>query len=288
MVPPVRDLTDKRSDFVVMRKEVMYDEYLEFARGLALEAGAIMVKYYGKKPEETIKDDKTIVTIADKEINDLVIRRVHERYSDHDIDGEEASHRANQSLYVWVCDPIDGTNPFAMEIPISVFSLALVKDGESLVGVVYDPFNKKMYSAQKGGGAFCNDRPIHVSDQTLEPTSRINFDWWSAAEYNIMPVIHKMTKETGAYALSPGSTTHMAMKVADGSFVASIFPGAEGKNVDIAAAKVIVEEAGGKVTDFWGNEQRYDQDIDGAIVSNGIVHDQIVGYLQDLKNGRGE
>lgn len=261
----------------------MYDEYLDFAKDLANEAGAAMLKYYGNKPQTNIKDDKTIVTIADKEINDLVIRRVHERYPDHDIDGEEASHKANQSSYVWVCDPIDGTNPFAMEIPISVFSLALVKDGESLVGVVYDPFNKKMYSAQKGGGAFCNNDSIHVSDHTLAPVSRINFDSWSAAEYDIMPVIHRITKETGVYALSPGSVTHMAMKVADGSFVANIFPGTEEKNVDIAAAKVIVEEAGGKVTNLWGNEQRYDQNIDGAIVSNGVVHDQIVGYLQNLK-----
>ncbi len=266
----------------------MYDNYLEFAKDLAHDAGVIMLKYYGKQPKETIKDDKTIVTIADQEINDLIISRVHEKYPDHDIDGEEASHKANQSSYVWVCDPIDGTNPFAMEIPISVFSLALVKNGESLVGVVYDPFNKKLYSAQKGGGAFCNDHPVYVSDQILGSMNRINFDSWSAADYDIVPIIDKLTKETGVYALSPGSTTHMAMKVADGSFVASIFPGTKGKNVDIAAAKVIVEEAGGKVTNLWGDEQRYDQDIDGAIVSNGVVHDQIVGYLQNLRTSQGK
>ena len=261
----------------------MYDEYLDFAKSIAEESGAIMLKYYGTKPQASVKDDKTIVTIADEEINDLVIKRVHERYPNHDIDGEEASHKANQSSYVWVCDPIDGTNPFAMEIPISVFSLALVKDGEPLVGVIYDPFNKKMYSAQKGSGAFCNDSPIHVSNETLAPMNRINFDFWSTAAYDIMDTVRILTKETGVYALSPGSTTHMAMKVADGSFVASIFPGTKGKNVDIAAAKVIVEEAGGKVTNLWGDEQRYDQDIDGAIVSNGIVHDELVRYLSTVK-----
>lgn len=259
----------------------MYQDYLEFAKLLAYEAGSIMLKYYGQKPEETIKDDKTIVTIADKEINDMVITRVHEKYPDHDIDGEEASHKANDSSSVWVCDPIDGTNPFAMEIPLSVFSVAFVVDGEPLVGVVYDPFNKKLYSAQKGGGAFCNDEPIHVSDQKLETMNRINFDFWQGAGYEVIDVVARLTRETGVYALSPGSTTHMAMKVADGSFVASIFPGTKGKNVDIAAAKVIVEEAGGKVTDFFGDEQRYDQDLKGAIVSNGVVHDRIIELTRE-------
>lgn len=261
----------------------MYDEYLQFAKDLADRAGVVMLKYYGTKPQEDIKDDKTIVTVADKEINDLVIQYVNKVYPGHDIDGEEASHKANDSSYVWVCDPIDGTNPFAMEIPVSVFSIALVKDGEPLVGVVYDPFNKKLYFAQKGGGAFCNNKPIHVSDYELGPTVRVNFDWWAAAGFDVLEAVHNISSQTGAYFLSPGSTTHMAMKVADGSFVASIFPGTKGKNVDIAAAKVIVEEAGGKVTDFAGNEQRYDMDIKGALVSNGVVHDYIIGHLSKLK-----
>ena len=261
----------------------MYDEYLQFAKAIADRAGAVMLRYYGTKPSEDIKDDKTIVTIADKEINELVIESVKEAYPEHDIDGEEASHKVNGSSYVWVCDPIDGTNPFAMEIPVSVFSLALVKDGEPLVGVVYDPFNKKLYSAQKGGGAYCNTHQIHVSDQTLQPMVRVNFDWWKDAEYNIIDIVSEVSSLTGAYFLSPGSTTHMEMKVADGSFAASIFPGTKGKNVDIAAAKVIVEEAGGKVTDFTGNEQRYDEDINGALVSNGIVHDDLIKHLSKLK-----
>jgi myo-inositol-1(or 4)-monophosphatase len=260
----------------------MYNEYLEFAKALAKEAGATMRRYYGSKPEEQIKDDKTIVTIADKEINDMVIERVHERYPDHDIDGEEASHKDNASQYVWVCDPIDGTNPFAMELPVSVFSIALVKEGEPLVGVVLDPYNNKMYYAQKGGGAYCNDKKLAVSDDKLETMNRINFDYWHAAEYEVIDVVARLTRETGIYPLSPGSTTHMAMKVADGSFVASIFPGTKGKNVDIAAAKVIVEEAGGKVTDFFGNEQRYDQDIKGAVLSNGIVHEEIIKLTNEV------
>ena len=95
-----------------------------------------------------------------------------------------------------------------------------------------------------------------------------------------MTPLSKLSAETNTYMVSPGSTTHMAAMVAQGDFVASIFPGTKGKNVDIAAAKVIVEEAGGKVTDLFGEEQRYDRDIRGAIVSNGVVHDELVEIMK--------
>ena len=82
-------------------------EYLTFAKGLALEAGEAMRQYFGTKPGAHLKADNTIVTVADEEINQLVIDRVRAAYPDHDIDGEEASDRRG-SDYVWVCDPIDG------------------------------------------------------------------------------------------------------------------------------------------------------------------------------------
>jgi len=252
--------------------------YLEFAKKLAYEAGDIMKKYFGKDPEFNFKEDDMIVTIADKEVNSMVIKRVQTAYPTHAVDGEEESH-AKETDHVWVCDPIDGTNPFAMELPVSVFSLALVVDGVSIVGVIYDPFCEKLYYAAAGAGAYMNQVPLTVSQDGLVASSRINFDWWSSADYDVLTPLSKLSREKGVYLLSPGSTTHMAALVAEGQFVASVFAGTKGKNVDIAAAKVIVEEAGGRVTDLFGHEQRYDEDIKGAIVSNGIVHDEIVSYL---------
>lgn len=256
------------------------NEYLEFAKALAKEAGDVMRKYFGQSPESELKEDDTIVTIADKEINSLVIQKVKSSYPDHDIDGEEESHR-NDASHVWVCDPIDGTNPFAMELPVSVFSLALVIDGEPVIGVIYHPFTDKLYAAIKGHGATINGKSLSVSKTPLDATARLNFDWWPRAEYDILTPLKKLSAEKGFYMLSPGSTTHMAALVARGEFVASVFPGTKGKNVDIAAAKVIVEEAGGKVTDLFGNEQRYDGDIRGAISSNGLVHDELVRALKE-------
>jgi fructose-1,6-bisphosphatase/inositol monophosphatase family enzyme len=120
---------------------------------------------------------------------------------------------------------------------------------------------------------------LAVSTSGFGGKARMNFDWWPNAPYDILAPLKKLSEEQNVYLLSPGSTTHMAALVAEGEFLASVFAGTKGKNVDIAAAKVIVEEAGGKVTDLFGADQRYDGDIRGAIVSNGRIHDDVVRYL---------
>lgn len=258
-----------------------HQEWLDFAKSVALEAGDIMRKYFGKKPDSHLKANNTIVTVADEGINQLVINKVMEKYPDHDIDGEEAS-QCHGSKYVWVCDPIDGTASFAIGLPVSVFSLALVIDGQPEVGVIYAPFSERLYWAVRGQGAYLNSRPIHVSQDSLDDRVEMNVDWWPSAPWDVMQVVHDLAYEKDVYVTTIGSTTHAAALVARGEFVASVFVGTKGKNVDIAAAKVIVEEAGGKVTDLFGREQRYDQDICGTVLSNGIVHEEIVKAMRRL------
>ena len=129
-------------------------EYLEFAKEIAYEAGKIMLKYFNTKDISSYKGDKTIVTLADKEINTYLINRVKEKFPAHSVDGEE--EQFGKSDYVWVCDPVDGTAMYARNIPVAVFSLALVVNGESKVGVVYDVFTDTLYSAIKGAGAYNN------------------------------------------------------------------------------------------------------------------------------------
>jgi fructose-1,6-bisphosphatase/inositol monophosphatase family enzyme len=254
------------------------NDYLDFAKGLALRAGDIMLQHFHAEVEHTEKADKTIVTVADEAINQMVIDEVEKTYPEHSVFGEEASSD-KQSEYAWVCDPIDGTVPYANGVPISVFSLALVKDGEPVVGVVYEPFMKRMYSATKGGGAFINDELMKVSNHGLERHATINVEWWAEAAYDIDTPLHNISLETKAYVLHLGSVVSAACLVAWGRYEACVFAGTNGKNVDIAAVKVIVEEAGGKVTDIKGNEQRYDGDINGAIISNGKIHDELVEKL---------
>ncbi len=249
------------------------DEYLRFAKEIAVVAGKIMLKYFEQDNGAHYKADQTIVTLADREINDYLIDCVKKTFASHSVDGEEKSF--GESNYIWVCDPIDGTAMYARHIPVAVFSLALVIDGKPEVGVVYDPFTDNLYSAVSGRGAYKNDEKIFVNDLEFDDKKSVfNFDMWPEAPYNIYNTIIDLSKKT--YFIGIGSVIRASMAVASGEFVAAIFPGAKRKNCDIAAVKVIVEESGGKVTDIFGNEQRYDKDINGAIISNKRVHDEIV------------
>lgn len=257
------------------------EEYLEFAVDIAKKAGNIMLKYFSGDNGANYKFDQTIVTKADTEINQLLIERVKEKYPNHCVDGEE--EKFGESKYVWVCDPVDGTAMYARHIPVAVFSLALVIDGESKIGVVYDPFTNNLYHAIKGNGAYRNNEKIMVNNIMLDDMKSVShFDMWPGAEYNIYDTIKELGKET--YFIGIGSIIRACMCVANGDFNLAIFPGTKHKNCDIAAVKVIVEEAGGKVTNLFGEEQRYDQDICGAIISNGIVHEKVVKAIkEDLK-----
>lgn len=257
---------------------VNMEEYLAFAKRVAFSAGDIMLSYFDTDVAQHVKLDKTIVTVADEAINRLVLDEVATKYPEHSVFGEEASID-KQHEYAWVCDPIDGTVPYAKGLPVSVFSLALVRDGVPIVGVVYDPFAKRLYHAYSGSGAFLNDQPIRVSDAGLERHSIINVEWWPEADFDIDTACHAISLETKAYVLHLGTIINAACYVASGRYEACVFAGTTGKNVDIAAVKVIVEEAGGKVTDLYGNEQRYDQDIRGALITNGKVHDQLINKL---------
>lgn len=260
----------------------MEQEYLSFAKEVAYKAGEIMLKYFKGDNGASYKFDQTIVTKADTEINNYLIKRVKENFPTHSVDGEE--EQFGESDFVWVCDPVDGTVMYARHVPVAVFSLALVINGVSTVGVVYDPFTDNLYSAVKGNGSYKNDVRINVNDIELDDMRSVsNFDMWPKSEYNIYDSLKELGQKT--YFVSVGSVIRACMCVANGDFNVAVFPGTKHKNCDIAAAKVIVEEAGGKVTDLFGKEQRYDESINGAVISNGLVHDEVVAVLQkNLKN----
>lgn len=255
----------------------MNQKYLKFAKDIAYKAGKIMIKYFEDNSEASYKLDQTIVTKADTEINQYLIKRVKETFPTHSVDGEE--EQFGKSNYVWVCDPIDGTAMYARGIPVAVFSLALVIEGVPTIGVVYDPFTDSMYSAIKDKGAYKNDKKISVNNIELNDKKSVaNFDMWPKADYNLYDSIKELGKKT--YFVGVGSVIRACMCIATGDFNLAIFPGTTHKNCDIAAAKVIVEASGGKVTDLFGNEQRYDRDINGAVISNGKVHDEVVAVLK--------
>ena len=255
----------------------MYEEYLVFAKQIALEAGQIMKDFFNQDYEAHYKSDNTIVTEADTKINELVIKRIKEKYIDHGIYGEEASFNKEKKM-LWVCDPIDGTSMFSRGVPVAVFSLAFVVDGVPQVGVVYDPFTDSLYEAVKGYGVKCNGKSISVNDYDLNAKeSTIGYDYSPTMPFNTTDAIYPLSNKCRIGGT--GSFVHNAILVANGGFSCAVTSG--DRPYDIAAIKVIVEEAGGKVTDLNGKEQRYDREILGAVISNGLVHENLIEILRD-------
>lgn len=247
-------------------------DHLNFAQSIAKDAGKIMLRYFQIGVSYESKSDSSPVTLADKEINQHVINKITERYPTHSIIGEEDSLLQTSSEYSWVCDPLDGTRPFTYGIPINVFSLALTHQGIPILGVVYDPYMDRMYYAEKNKGAYLNNQKIRVNYQENLNKQHVGLSGQSNKLVNIITVANQININNGRIFIL-GSTVYDGIMVAAGQFIASIFTGKTAH--DIAALKIIVEEAGGKVTDLSGNEQRYDQEINGAIISNNVIHNTV-------------
>jgi len=260
---------------------MLYEDEQSFAKTLAKRAGQIMSDAFARGVSREWKEDGTPLTFADTTINKLVIDAVSQTYPEDGVWGEEESIQLDAER-LWVCDPVDGTMPFSHGLPISSFSLALVVDGRPVVGVVYDPFMDRLFSAVVGAGAFMNEEPIHVSAQETLENALIDVEGLpvgSDPAVNAKDTLIRTINNTGAHTTHYWSVILPTALVAAGQFTAAIF--GVTKPEDAAAVKVIVEEAGGTVTDLFGNEQRYDGKIKGYIASNGLVHQQLVDIIKD-------
>jgi len=253
-------------------KSQEFGSELEFATKLAEEAGDITLSQFGLTTEVVWKEDNSPLTEADTAINRLVIERVTSTYPSDGVLGEEASRESGRER-LWVVDPIDGTQPFSLGVPISTFCIALVVNKEPVLGVVYDPFQQRMYQAVKGEGAFVNGVRLHVSEATslqqnyVVVSSRMSGNYATTGEF-----CDRFAQARGK-SFNFRSIAYSCMMVASGKaveVVAGYF-----HPWDVAAVKVILEEAGAKVTDFNDRPLLYERTDGGLIVSNGLVHNEL-------------
>ena len=222
------------------------------------------------------KEDHSPVTETDLAINGIVLKTLKDLYPSHSILSEEESDFSHESEYVWICDPVDGTHNFSHGIPTATFALALVRQGAPMLGVIYDPFLDRLFSAEKGKGAFMNSSSIRVSEKPVLKSAVIGMGKMNKVR-NLFPVMEAGYGH-GASFITGLSIHYMSAMVAAGEFAASIFGGTSPH--DMTAGKIIVEEAGGKVTDLNGKTpERYDRDIEGQLCSNGLLHDPLLALL---------
>lgn len=249
-----------------------YETELAFAKDLAREAGKIMRRYFRAEDiGHSWKEDNTPLTIADTTINDMVIDRVQEAFPSHGVIGEENSYETDRKL-VWVVDPVDGTVPFSLGIPISTFSLGLVdkRDGQAVIGVIYDPQLDHLYTAARGEGAYLNGKKLKTSTTTELKRSYVSvitgLKEGSDHHSSYMPgACFDILRSQGAHCSSIPTQVYFASRVATGEYVGSIF--GFGSPWDSAAASILVEEAGGIVTDVNGNKRRFDKFEDGCVLA---------------------
>jgi len=165
-------------------------------------------------------------------------------------------------------------------LPISSFCISVIEAdrGVPLIALIYDPFRKRMWSAVRGQGTYLNERLAIVSQWNRINGSAIGILWWKSSPYHLDSAQAKIT-DAGATCFNPLSIALLGGLIASGRIEATIFPS---RNPwETAAMQLIVEEAGGRATDIYGNELRYglNNKIEGHIISNGLIHDELVAIV---------
>lgn len=251
---------------------------LKLALELAKLAGATMLQYFDGDQQTETKGDDTPVTIADKMINSMVIKTIGEQFPDDGVVGEEESTTTYGMGRKWICDPIDGTSAQVMGLPTAMFSLGFVVDGKSMVGVAYEPHRQQLYVAVRGHGSYCNGKKLQVSQDTME-TAIIGLapDFVRPGDIN-QPFMKRLLAYDKHLALFDGAVFRSCL-VASGRIAG--FPHPRVNPYDIAAVHLIVEEAGGKVTGIDGQPLDYSKDFQGAIISNGTVHSDLLALFNE-------
>jgi len=250
-----------------------FQETTKFLLTLSKKAGEILLAHYSPAgvPYEK-KADSSRVTTADLKVNRMVIEEVEKNYPEFKVLGEEESNNTAGSKKLFVVDPLDGTLNFTLGLPLFCFSVAVVIDGKSVAGVISNPLAKRTLLAEEGKGTWLmeENRQMHVGEKNDFDYAMIDTGF---KESKLSVLLH----ELGARTPSIFAACEYGSMVAIGSFQGAVY--LSHYPHDIAAVKILVSEAGGKVTDIYGNEQRYDGPIRGALISNGILHDKLIELI---------
>ncbi|MHC4444773.1 MAG: inositol monophosphatase family protein [Planctomycetota bacterium] len=258
----------------------MLKEEKEVAIRAVKEAGKIILSFQERdKSVETKGLAYNLVTEADLQSERAIVSIIQEKFSGHSILAEEKESSMRDSQYIWVIDPLDGTNNYAHGFPHFSVSIALWSADTPLIGVAYDPLRDELFYAQKGQGAFLNDQPISVTSRATLPESILATGFYYDRGRLMKRTLQQMeaffnipiqgVRRTGSAVLD---MCYVAAGRLDGFWELILSPW------DYAASSLIVTEAGGKVTDINGNELNlYSKNV---LVSNGLIHDAMLRVVK--------
>jgi histidinol-phosphatase len=246
---------------------------LDAAVEAATAAGQIALKYYRGGFEVTIKPDATPVTQADREAERAIVEILSRAFPDCGVLGEEFGGSGSRERR-WIIDPIDGTKNFVRRIPLWATLIALEERGEITVGVVHNPVTGDLYTARRGAGAFLNGERIRVSGEgSLARAFFLHAGLGTVRQAGrwdgFMRLVDATERQRGF-----GDYAGYGL-VADGK--AEIYAELDLKPWDLAPCKLLVEEAGGRFTDWDGNPTIY---TGTALATNGRLHDAALALLR--------
>ncbi|KAA9042001.1 inositol monophosphatase [Ginsengibacter hankyongi] len=246
----------------------------------ATEAGAseLMRFFNGTFTISNKEGINNLVTEADHAADKAIQEVIKKSFPGHGIVSEETAEKVTDSEFKWIIDPIDGTVNFANGIPICCVSIGLEQNGKMLMGAVYNPIFKEFYFAERGQGSTLNDKKISVSNKTevLRSCLVTGFPYTYLDQPNGPLQVFERLIRKGIPVRRLGSAAIDLCWVAAGRFDG--FYEHQLNAWDSAAGFIIVEEAGGKVTDLKGDT--YSPYQPGIIATNGVIHDELIEWVQ--------
>ena len=238
----------------------------------ARAAGEIAMKYYRGGFDVTIKPDQTPVTQADREAEQAITRVLGRAFPDWGFLGEEFGAKGPQETR-WIIDPIDGTKNFVRRIPIWAVLIALEERGEVTAGVVLNPVSGELFTARRGDGAYLNGERIHVSEfEDMKTATMLHSGLKLVREAGYWDGLVRLF-DASARTRGFGDYYGYGL-VAEGK--AEIYVEVDLKPWDVAPVKILVEEAGGRLTDFSGRPTIYDGTV---LATNGRLHAEALRLL---------
>jgi myo-inositol-1(or 4)-monophosphatase len=257
----------------------MRKDYLEASIEIAQEAGKLLREEFARPPQIAYKGDADLVTQADKRSEEAIVTRLTKYFPEHSIAAEEGTGHEGSSDFCWHVDPLDGTTNFAHGYPCFSVSIALAQRGALLAGVVYNPFYDELFAAARGGGATLNGKRIYVSKVDTLATSLMCTGF---------PVHRRLANPNIHYYWDFTLRSHGVRR--DGSAALDLASVAAGrfdgfwefglKPWDTAAGVLLIEEAGGKVSDFTGQPYQLGGPI--VLATNGLIHEEARGVALEI------
>jgi len=258
--------------------------YLETAVEIAREAGALLANYFERRVAFELKGDFDLVTEADRASEQLIVERLRSHFPTHGIMAEEGGGHESPSGYRWFVDPLDGTTNFAHSFPMFNVTLGLEREGELVAGVIFDPVRQEMFTAERGAGAWLNNRRIRVSAvrrlaDSLASTgfpSRKRHQNVNIHFYHQMAMASHGVRRTGSAALD---LAYVACGRLDAFWEFGLKPW------DMAAGALLVREAGGAVSDMLGDPHGVTSS-ENLLADNGVLHEQVLVLFGEIFHGQ--